>query len=80
MKFTYLLPVIVAVVPFSSQALELSSKDIKEGQLMAKTFEFSGMGCTGANISPQLSWINAPQGTKSFALTAFDPDAPTGSG
>ena len=80
MKFTYLLPVIVAVTSLSSQALELSSKDINEGQLMSKTIEFSGMGCDGANLSPQLSWANAPEGTKSFAITVFDPDAPTGSG
>ncbi|EOA5545549.1 YbhB/YbcL family Raf kinase inhibitor-like protein, partial [Vibrio mimicus] len=32
------------------------------------------------NLSPQLSWDNAPKGTKSFAITAYDPDAPTGSG
>ncbi len=41
---------------------------------------FSGFGCTGKNISPQLSWSNAPEGTKSFAITMYDPDAPTGSG
>lgn len=41
---------------------------------------FNGFGCTGKNISPQLSWRNPPEGTKSFAITMYDPDAPTGSG
>ena len=47
---------------------------------MPKAQEFSGFGCNGGNLSPQLSWSNVPQGTKSFAITAYDPDAPTGSG
>ncbi|HET8996557.1 MAG TPA: YbhB/YbcL family Raf kinase inhibitor-like protein [Acetobacteraceae bacterium] len=41
---------------------------------------FSQFGCTGKNISPQLSWSGEPAGTKSFAVTMYDPDAPTGSG
>jgi Raf kinase inhibitor-like YbhB/YbcL family protein len=41
---------------------------------------YSGFGCTGKNISPQLKWMNAPKNTKSFAITVYDPDAPTGSG
>lgn len=41
---------------------------------------FSGFGCTGKNISPALKWSQAPKNTKSFAVTVYDPDAPTGSG
>ncbi len=56
----------------------LSSKDL--GGQATEMQEFSGFGCTGKNESPQLSWANAPEGTKSFAVTMYDPDAPTGSG
>ena len=58
----------------------LSSPDIKEGHFMAKAHEFDGWGCSGNNTSPELNWQHAPMGTKSFAVTVFDPDAPTGSG
>jgi len=64
----------------SAQAFELTSNDIQEGHPMAKTFEYSSWGCNGENLSPQLMWKDAPAGTKSFAITAYDPDAPTESG
>jgi len=38
------------------------------------------MGAGGEDRSPTLNWEGAPQGTKSYALTVYDPDAPTGSG
>ncbi|MEG2155890.1 MAG: kinase inhibitor [Burkholderiaceae bacterium] len=58
----------------------LSSPDIRAGQPMSQQHEFNGFGCQGANLSPALEWRGAPAGTKSFAVTVFDPDAPTGSG
>ncbi|MFQ2226807.1 YbhB/YbcL family Raf kinase inhibitor-like protein [Aeromonas hydrophila] len=68
----------VAALPAS--AMTLKSSDIHEGQLMDKAFSFNGFGCSGGNRSPQLSWQDLPAGTKSVAITAYDPDAPTGSG
>ncbi|WP_373973711.1 YbhB/YbcL family Raf kinase inhibitor-like protein [Chitinibacter sp. SCUT-21] len=59
---------------------QISSTDLKANQFMSKQHEFAGFGCNGGNISPQLQWKNAPAGTKSFAITVYDPDAPTGSG
>lgn len=56
----------------------LHSNDLA-GQLTKKQ-EFAGFGCSGQNISPELHWNDAPKGTKSFAITVYDPDAPTGSG
>ncbi|WP_093671579.1 YbhB/YbcL family Raf kinase inhibitor-like protein [Tenacibaculum sp. MAR_2009_124] len=56
----------------------LTSSDL--GGQVTKNQEFSGFGCSGNNESPQLSWKNAPMETKSFAITMYDPDAPTGSG
>jgi Raf kinase inhibitor-like YbhB/YbcL family protein len=61
-------------------SITLSSDDIAQGEFMAKTHEFNGFGCSGGDLSPHLKWSNAPKGTKSFAITAYDPDAPTGSG
>lgn len=61
-------------------AFTLTSPDIAAGAHIAEAQVFNGFGCTGGNISPTLSWRNAPAGTKSFALLVHDPDAPTGSG
>lgn len=58
----------------------LTSPDIADDQSLTQREVFNGFGCEGANTSPALSWRNAPAGTKSFAVTVYDPDAPTGSG
>lgn len=64
----------------NAQSMTLTSPDIAEGSTIANEQLLKGFGCTGGNVSPALSWSGAPSGTKSFALTMFDPDAPTGSG
>jgi Raf kinase inhibitor-like YbhB/YbcL family protein len=59
---------------------KLTSPTIKPGAMLTDAQVFNGFGCEGKNISPALKWSGAPKGTKSFALTVYDPDAPTGSG
>ncbi len=56
----------------------LKSNDLG-GQITEKQV-FNNFGCKGENKSPQLYWVSPPEQTKSFALTMYDPDAPTGSG
>lgn len=58
----------------------LTSPDIASGASIAPVFEFDGFGCSGQNRSPVLQWQGAPAGTRSFAVTVYDPDAPSGSG
>jgi Raf kinase inhibitor-like YbhB/YbcL family protein len=59
---------------------ELTSTDITDGQPL-KMPQVSGMmGAGGEDVSPQLSWSGFPEETRSFALTVYDPDAPTASG
>lgn len=64
----------------AAESFQLSSPDIAEGQQLNAAQVFQGFGCEGGNVAPTLSWQGAPEGTKSFAVTAYDPDAPTGSG
>lgn len=61
-------------------SFSVTSPDIKAGATFDNRFVFSGFGCSGDNASPALTWKNAPKDTKSFAVTMYDPDAPTGSG
>lgn len=64
----------------ATSEFRLSSPDIQAGGSLSLTQVFKGFGCEGTNQSPALNWHNAPKGTQSFALTLYDPDAPTGSG
>ncbi|SHL01311.1 phospholipid-binding protein, PBP family [Flavobacterium chilense] len=72
------LSLIFTTTIFAQKTFTLTSKDL--GGETTKLQEFNGFGCSGENQSPELLWKNAPEGTKSFAITMYDPDAPTGSG
>ncbi|MCG0995231.1 kinase inhibitor [Acetobacter indonesiensis] len=61
-------------------AFVLSSPAFTEGAPLPQAQVYNGMGQTGQNLSPALEWKGAPDGTKSFVITVYDPDAPTGSG
>lgn len=69
------LPAIAGAADFS-----LSSAELTPGGRFEARHVFNGFGCSGGNTSPTLAWSGAPVGTRSFALTVYDPDAPTGSG
>ena len=58
----------------------LISPSIEPNSLLTEKQVFNGFGCYGKNQSPALKWTGIPAGTKSFAITVYDPDAPTGSG
>ncbi|MBM3115087.1 YbhB/YbcL family Raf kinase inhibitor-like protein [Jeongeupia naejangsanensis] len=74
-----ILPLCISM-PVLAETLTLTSMDIVQGEMMKRAQEFQGFGCGGDNVSPQLSWTGAPKETAAFAVLAYDPDAPTGSG
>jgi Raf kinase inhibitor-like YbhB/YbcL family protein len=82
MKIPFLLAALIGAtsVAHAAAGFTLTSPDIKPGGTIPQRFEFNGFGCSGENKSPALAWSGAPKGTKSFAVTVYDPDAPTGSG
>jgi len=74
------LAMVVPAAFAESGGFHLTSSEWHDGGSVPKENLFNGSGCGGANISPEFHWSDAPSGTKSFAFTIFDPDAPTGGG
>ena len=75
-KFVFYLSCLLMIMLLCSQtgeAMEINSKDFKNNQPIPSTYT-----CDGRDISPHLSWSGAPEGTRSFALSCIDPDAPRG--
>ena len=64
----------------NTQAQNFTLKSPDLGGQATVNEEFDGFGCTGKNLSPELIWSHPQAGAKSFAITMYDPDAPTGSG
>ncbi|MGV3344608.1 YbhB/YbcL family Raf kinase inhibitor-like protein [Enterobacteriaceae bacterium LUAb1] len=62
------------------RTMKITSTDFKNNDFLRKNHEFNGFGGCGDNRSPALAWQDIPTETKSFAVTCYDPDAPTGSG
>lgn len=71
---------LISAAAVQAAGFTLTSPDVTEGGTIANEQVFNGFGCQGENVSPALSWQGAPAATKSFAVTVYDPDAPTGSG
>jgi len=71
---------VLPALALAAGSFSLSSTEIKPNGTIAEKQVFKGFGCDGGNVSPSLAWKNPPAGTKSFAVTVYDPDAPTGSG
>jgi Raf kinase inhibitor-like YbhB/YbcL family protein len=80
MRNFIVLALCVAAPAFAAGKFTLKSSELKPNGTLPDKNVFNGMGCTGENTSPQLSWSDPPKDTKSFAVTVYDPDAPTGSG
>jgi Raf kinase inhibitor-like YbhB/YbcL family protein len=66
--------------PAGAEVFSLGSVTVSDGDRIPTARLYMGSSCSGENISPELHWRDAPQGTRSFALTMYDPDAGSGNG
>lgn len=78
--FAALFATIFALPAGAGEIFRLSSPDLAEGQALSNAQILNGFGCSGGNQAPTLRWSTPPEGTRSFVVTLYDPDAPTGSG
>lgn len=85
--FGLVLALVVVAVPVAARAatFQVTSPAFRDGDVLPATFAFDGTGidgtpCGGGNQSPPLAWTGAPDGTRSFAVVAFDPDGFNGLG
>ena len=65
-----------AVPAFADTAFTIASANFRAGGTVDNAQVFDRDDCKGNNRSPQLTWHNPPEGTRSFAITMFDPDSP----
>jgi len=61
-------------------SFQVISNDITDGEMLGMRHVSGIFGAGGEDVSPHLSWLGAPDDAKSYVVTCFDPDAPTGSG
>ena len=77
------LSVAFSMTALAADPFTLTSETFKDGQMMPRKVANNTPGnanCVGQNVSPQLSWKNAPEGTKSFAILMEDPEGRGGAG
>jgi Raf kinase inhibitor-like YbhB/YbcL family protein len=70
----------LAATTYAVADIKIESPDMDAGKKMALAQVGNQNGCTGSNISPAVAWKDLPEGTRSVAVTMFDPDARQGSG
>ncbi|MGO8946218.1 MAG: YbhB/YbcL family Raf kinase inhibitor-like protein [Ktedonobacterales bacterium] len=61
-------------------SFSVTSDDVRDGEQMALPYASGLFDAGGGDVSPHLSWRGFPESTRSFAVTMYDPDAPTASG